>query len=40
MINSFPPFKGPILRIPIMIPTKGRGFINQRSTLPPEFSRV
>ena len=31
MINNPPPFKA--LRIPIIIPTKGRGFINQGSTV-------
>ena len=29
MINERPPFKGPNIRIPIVIPIKGRGFINQ-----------
>ena len=29
MINKPPPFKGLNIRIPIIIPMKGRGFINQ-----------
>ena len=33
MINKHPLFKGLHIRIPIMIPIKGRGFINQGSTL-------
>ena len=33
MINESPPFKGPNIRIPIIIPIKGRGLINQGSTL-------
>ena len=33
MINKPPPFKGLIIRIPIIIPIKGRGVINQGSTL-------
>ena len=33
MINEPPPFKGLNIRIPIMIPIKGRRFINQRSGL-------
>ena len=33
MINEPPPFKGPNIRFPIIIPIKGRGFINQGSTL-------
>ena len=34
MINKSPPFKGlHIMRIPVVIPIKGRGFINQGSTL-------
>ena len=33
MINKPPPFKGLDSRIPIIIPTKGRGFIHQGSTL-------
>ena len=33
MINNPPPFKGLNTRIPIIIPMKGRGFINQGSTL-------
>ena len=32
MINKPPPFKG-LIRIPIIIPIKGRGFINHGSTL-------
>ena len=28
MINKPPPFKGLIIKIPMMIPVKGRGFIN------------
>ena len=30
MINSPHPFKGLSIRIPIIVPTKGRWFINQR----------
>ena len=33
MINKPPPFKGPNIRIPIIIPIKGRELINQGSTL-------
>ena len=33
MINKPTPFKGLNIRIPIIIPIKGRGFINQGSTL-------
>ena len=33
MINKPPPFKGPNMLIPIIIPMKGREFINQGSTL-------
>ena len=33
MINKHSPFKGLNIRIPIMIPTKGREFINPGSTL-------
>ena len=33
MMNKPPPFKGLNIRIVIIIPTKGRGFINQGSTL-------
>ena len=33
MINEPPPFKGLNIRIPIMIPIKGRGCINQGSWL-------
>ena len=33
MINKHPPFKGLHIRIPIIIPIKGRGFINHGSTL-------
>ena len=29
MMNTPPPFKGPNIRIPIRIPIKGKGFINQ-----------
>ena len=32
MINEPPPFKGLTIRIPIIIPIQGRGFINQGST--------
>ena len=32
-INKPPPFKGPNIRIPSIIPIKGRGFINQGSRL-------
>ena len=34
MINKLPPFEGLNIRIPIIIPVKGRGFINQGSGLP------
>ena len=34
MINKPPPFKGLNIRIPIIMPIKGRGFINQGSGLP------
>ena len=30
MINKPPPFKGLNIRIPIIIPVRGRGFINRR----------
>ena len=33
MINEPPPFKGLIIRILIIIPIKGKGFINQGSGL-------
>ena len=33
MINKPPPFKGLNIRIPIIISIKGRGFIDQGSTL-------
>ena len=33
MINNSPPEKGRIIRIPIIIPIKGRGFNNQESGL-------
>ena len=33
MINRPPSFQGPNIRIPIIIPNKGRGVINQGSTL-------
>ena len=33
MINKPPPFKRLDTRIPIIVPIKGRGFINQGSTL-------
>ena len=33
MINKPSPFKGLNIRIPILIPTKGRGFIDLGSTL-------
>ena len=33
MINKPPPFKGLDIRIPIIIPIKGRGFIDQGSGL-------
>ena len=33
MINESPPFKGLHIRIPIIIPVKGKGFINQGSGL-------
>ena len=31
MINKPPPFKGLKIRIPIIVPIRGRGFINQGS---------
>ena len=34
MINKPLPLKGLNIRIPIIIPVKGRGFINQGSGLP------
>ena len=33
MINNHPPFRGLNIGIPIVIPIKGRGFINQGSGL-------
>ena len=33
MINEHPPFKGLNIRIPIISPIKGRGFVNQGSGL-------
>ena len=33
MINEPPPCKGLNIRIPLIIPTKGKGFINQMFTL-------
>ena len=33
MINKPPPFKGLNIRIPIIIPIKGKGFVIQGSTL-------
>ena len=33
MINKPPPFQGLNCRIPILIPIKGRGFLNQGSRL-------
>ena len=33
MINKPPPFKGFDIRIPIIIPIHGKGFINKGSTL-------
>ena len=33
MINKHPPFKGLNIKIPIIIPIEGRGFINQGSAL-------
>ena len=33
MINNHPPFQGLDIRIPIIIPIKGRGFINHGSGL-------
>ena len=35
MNDNPPPFKGPDIRTPILIPMKGRGIINQASTLLP-----
>ena len=39
LINTTFPFKGLNIRIPSIIPTKGRGFINRDSTLP-SFPKV
>ena len=39
MINKPPPFKGLNIKIPIIIPIKGRGFINKGSTLVPDENR-
>ena len=36
MINKPPPFKGLNIRIPIITPIMGRGFINHGSTLGPK----
>ena len=36
MINRHPLFKGLNMRIPMIIPIKGRGFINRGSGLNPE----
>ena len=33
MINEPPPFQGRNIRIPIVIPMKGKGFLNQGSGL-------
>ena len=33
MISTSPPFNGLNIRIPIIIPVKGKGFISQRSGL-------
>ena len=33
MINKLPPLRGFDIRIPIIIPIKGKGFINHGSTL-------
>ena len=33
MINKLHPFKGLNIRMPIIVPIKGRGFINQGSGL-------
>ena len=33
MMNNPPPVKGPNIRIPVIIRIKGRGFINQGSTV-------
>ena len=33
MINKHPSFEGLDIRIPIIIPIRGRGFVNQGSTL-------
>ena len=33
MINKHTPFKGLYVRIPMIIPIKGRGFVNQGSGL-------
>ena len=38
-VNKLPPFQGLNIRNPIIIPVKGRGFINQRSTLNPRLGR-
>ena len=38
-MNKPPPFKGLNITIPIIIPIKGRGFINQGSGLAPFMAR-
>ena len=40
MINNPPPCNGLNIRIPIIIPIKGRGFINQGSGLPRVMQHV
>ena len=40
MINKRAPFNGLNIGIPIIIPIKGRGVINQGSTLPKNRSHV
>ena len=38
LINKHPPFKGPKIRIPMIIPIWGRGFIEHGSGLNPKPS--
>ena len=40
MINEPPPFKGLNIRIPMLIPIMGRGFLNKGSTLGFRVSQV
>ena len=40
LIKNTPPFKGLSIRIPFIIPIKGRGVINHGSTLHPNGLRA